>query len=69
MQAVSEDPLRPSHQEILEEDQTQLDHAENVLPICHRCIVEIVHACIDKGIFSDGSDVKHVLDAIMTEAR
>lgn len=35
-----------------------------------RCrIVEIVHADIDKGIFSDGFDVRQVLDVIITETQ
>ena len=62
------DPLRPAHQELLEEEKAQLDHVEDVLPRYH-CIVEIAHACIDRGIFLDGSDVRQILDVIMTEAR
>lgn len=67
VQAAPEDPSRSSHQEILEEEQTQLDHVEDVLPR-YRRIMEIVHACIDRGIFPDGSDVRYVLNAIMIEA-
>lgn len=61
-------PPRPSHQGILEEEQLQLDHVKDVLPKCH-CIMEITHACIDRGIFPDRSNVRQVLDAIMTEAQ
>lgn len=32
-------------------------------------IVEITQTSIDRGIFTDWSDVMQVLDAIMTEAR
>ncbi|CAL5198776.1 unnamed protein product [Lathyrus oleraceus] len=32
------DPLRPAHQDILEEKQTQLDHVEDVLPKYHRMV-------------------------------
>lgn len=35
------DPSKAAHQEILEEEQTQLDHAYDVLPRCP-WIVEIV---------------------------
>lgn len=45
-----------------------IDHAKDVLPRCH-CIMEIEHEGIDKGIFPDGSDVRQVLNAIMTKAR
>lgn len=62
------DPSRPTHQEIIEEEHTQLGHAHDVLPRC-RCIVEIAQEAIDKCIFPDGSEVRHVLDAIMTDAR
>lgn len=48
--------------------QTQLYHVEDVLPRC-RHVMKIVQTDIDRGIFSDGSDVKHVIDAIMTETQ
>lgn len=44
-----------------------LDHPHDVLSRC-RHIMEIVQTCIDRGIFPDGSDVRRVLDAIMTKA-
>lgn len=62
------DPPKPAHQKILEEEQAQLDHAHDVFPIC-RCIVYIPQADIDKGIFPDGSKVRQVLEAIITEAQ
>ncbi|CAL5197040.1 unnamed protein product [Lathyrus oleraceus] len=68
VQASLGDPPRPAHQEILEEEQTQLDHAKDVLPR-YRRIMGIVHVGIDKSIFPDGSNVRHVLDAIMTKAQ
>lgn len=68
VQAPPGDTSRPAHQGILEDEQTQLDHAEDLLPKCRR-IVEIAQAGIDKDIFSDGSDVRQVLNIIMMEAR
>lgn len=68
VQAAPGDPLRPSHQEILEGEQSQLDYTEDGLPRCRR-IMKIVQTSIDKGIFPDGSDVRQFLDVIMTEAR
>lgn len=62
------DPLRPTHQEILEKEQTRLDHTDDFLPRCRR-IVEIVRADINEGIFPGGFNVRGVLDAIMTEAQ
>lgn len=41
VQNSPKNPLRPAHHEVLEEEQTQLDHAEDVLPRCRR-IIEIV---------------------------
>lgn len=57
----------PAHQEVLEEEQAQLDHTDDVLPRC-RCIMEIVCAGIDDGIFHDGFGVRRILDVIMAEA-
>lgn len=68
VEAVLGDPPRPNHQEILEEEQTQLYHDHDGLPKCCR-IVEIVQADIDKGVFPDGSKVRRLLDAITREAR
>ena len=68
VQTSPEDPPRPSHQEKLEEEQTQLDNAHDVLLRCRR-IMEIVQEDIDICIFPDGSDVRQVLYTIMTEAR
>lgn len=68
MQTTLGDPPRSAHQEILKEEQTQLNRVEDVLPRCRR-IVEIVQTDIDRFIFSDGSDVRQILNAIMTEAR
>lgn len=68
VQAAPRYPPRSTHQEILEEKQARLDHAHDVLPRC-RCIVEIVHASVDKGIFPNDSNVREVLHVIMTEAR
>ena len=62
VQAALGYPPRLARQEILEEEHTQLDHVEDVMPKCRR-IVEIAYIGID------GSDVRQVLDAIMTEAR
>lgn len=63
-----EDPPRPMHQKILEEEQAQLYHDYDVLPRC-QYIVGIMHVGIDRGIFPYGSEVRQVLDAIMMEAR
>lgn len=65
--AAPRDPSRPAHQEILDEENAQLDHTDDVLPRC-RCIMEISRADIDERIFPDGSGVTRVLDAIMVEA-
>lgn len=62
------DPPRLALQEILYDEQSQLDHAHDVLHKCRR-IMEIAKADIDEGIFLYGSDVRPTLDAIMTEAR
>lgn len=56
-QANPRDPLRPAHQETLEKEHTQLDHVDDVLPRYLR-IIEIMQTNIDRGIFSDGSDVR-----------
>lgn len=64
--AAPGDPSKRAHQELLEEEQTQLYHNDNVLPRCRR-IVEIVQADIDECIFPNGSGVRRVLDAIMAE--
>lgn len=70
VQTAPGDQLRLNHEKILEEEQTQLDHVEDVLPRCHRIMeIEIVHANIDRDIFSNEPDVRQILDAIMTEAR
>ncbi|CAL5208186.1 unnamed protein product [Lathyrus oleraceus] len=66
VQAASEDPHRPVHQEILVDEQTQLDHVEDVFPRCRR-IVEIVQAGIDKGIFPDGYAMRQILYVIMVK--
>lgn len=58
VQTALGDLLRLSRQKIL----------EDVFPRCHR-IVEIAQAGIDRGIFPDGSDVRQVLDVILTDAR
>lgn len=68
LHAALGDPSRPAHQEILKEEKTWLDHVDDVLPRC-RHIVEIVQTCIDISIFPDRSDVRYILDSIMTEAR
>lgn len=59
--------MRSTHQEILEEEQTQLDHIDDVLPRCLH-IKEIAWADIDNGIFPDGFSVRRVIDSIMAEA-
>ncbi|CAL5194313.1 unnamed protein product [Lathyrus oleraceus] len=51
------DPLRPSHQEILEDEHSQLDHPHDVLSRC-RCIVEIVQAGIYRGVFPNGFELR-----------
>lgn len=61
------DLSRPTHHEILEEEQVQLDHTDDVLPR-YRRIMKIVRESIHKGIFHDESGVRQVLDAIMAEA-
>lgn len=68
VQAALGDPLRLAHKEILEDKDALLDHAHDVFLRCCR-IVEIAHADIDRGIFHDGSEVRHALYAIMTEVR
>lgn len=65
VQAALGDPSMLAHQEISEEEQTQLDHAKDVLPRCFY----IEEEGIDRDIFPDESDVRQVLDDIMTEAR
>lgn len=45
-----------------------LDQDHGVLSRCCR-IMEIAQTCIDKGIFSNGSEMKEVLNIIMMEAR
>lgn len=62
------DPSRPAHQEILEEEQTHLNCANDVFRRCHR-IVEIAQTNVDIYIFLDGFEARELLDAIMTEAR
>lgn len=62
------DPPRLAHQEILEEEQTHLEHTDDVLPMCSR-IMEIAQTRIDEGIFPDGSGVRRVRDAIMAETQ
>ncbi|XP_050875986.1 uncharacterized protein LOC127079651 [Lathyrus oleraceus] len=66
--AAPGDTPRLVHQDILEEEQAQLCHVEDVSPM-YCSIVEITRTYIDRGIFSDGSNVRQVLDAIITEAR
>lgn len=51
--AAPGDPSRLAHQEILEEEQAQLDHIDDVFPMCHR-IMKIVRADIDEDIFPYG---------------
>lgn len=59
-----EDPPRLAHQTILEEEQAMADNVVDVLPRCG-CIMEIVQAGIDKGLFLNGSEVREFLDVIM----
>ena len=60
-------PPRPAHQEILEEQQSQMDHSQDVLPRCRR-IVEIGRASIASGFFPEGSGQRRILDDMMREA-
>lgn len=57
VQVTPGDPSRPGHREIIEYVRASLDHAYDVLLRCCR-IVEIVHTCIDRGIFPDGYKVR-----------
>lgn len=59
VQAALGDPPRSAHQEILQDGQTHLYHADDVLPKYHR-IVEIAQASINRCIFLDESDVRQV---------
>ncbi|XP_058734041.1 uncharacterized protein LOC131605735 [Vicia villosa] len=59
------DPPRPVYQEILEEEHAKAYLAVDVLPICPS-IMGIEHTCIDKRLFSDRSEVKDVVDDMMT---
>lgn len=63
-----EDPPRPTHQEILEEEQDMTNHFVDVLPRCHR-IMKLGQEGIDRGLFLYDSEVRGVLDAIMGKAR
>lgn len=47
------DPLRSAHREILEEEQTKVDHIVDVLSICHY-IVTIRRESITRGEFREG---------------
>lgn len=67
MHAALGDPSRPTHQEILEEEHAQLDHAQDVFPRCFH-FIEIAHADIHSGIFLDRSNLRQILYAIMTKA-
>lgn len=66
VQAAPEDPPRSTHQEILEDEHARLDHAHDIL-LRYRRIVENAHVDIDRGIFTVGSKVREVVDAIMTD--
>lgn len=65
---ASRDTSKSANQEILEKEHARLDHDHDVLPRC-RHIVEITQACINRGIFPDGSEVREIPYAIMKEAR
>ena len=62
-----EDPLRPAHQKILEEERAK---AYYVVDVFHRLrrITQIRHMGIDGGIFLDSSKARGVVDAMMVEA-
>ena len=60
-------PPRPAHQEILEEQQSQMDHTQDVLPRCRR-ILQIARSGIEAGFFPEGSGGRRILDDIITEA-
>lgn len=62
------DPPRPTHPEILEEEQVMAYHVVDVLPRCI-CIVEIKQLSIDREPFPNGSELRDVLYAIMGKAR
>lgn len=64
---TSGDPHRPTHQEIIEEEQVRAYRVVDVLPRCHR-IMELEKAGIDKKNPYD-SEVRDVLEAIIKEAR
>lgn len=51
------DPLRSAHREILEEEQTKVDHIVDVLSICHY-IVTIRRESITRG----GVSRRHSID-------
>lgn len=51
------DSSMSAHQEILEEEHAQLNHAHDVLSRC-RCIMEIAQTDIDRDIFPDESEVR-----------
>lgn len=59
-----EDLPRQTHQEILEEKHVREDRVVDMLHICH-CIIEIGQMGIYRRIFSDGSEVRDVLDVMM----
>lgn len=64
---ASRDPVRPTHQEILEEEHTRADQVVDVFPRCCR-IMEIRKTSLDRWLFPEDSEVGDVLDAMLGEA-
>lgn len=61
------DPLRLTHYEILEKVHDWEDHVVDVLPR-YRRIMETRQADIDRELFSNDSEARDVVDAMMEEA-
>lgn len=61
-------PPRPNHQEILQEQQSQMDHTQDVLSRCCQ-IVDTSRAGIGDDSFPEGFGVRHILDDIMEVAQ
>lgn len=61
-------PPRPTHQDILQDQQTQFDNTQDVLPLC-RQMIEIVRTGIEAGFFSKGSGGRCIVDDMIMVAR